>query len=165
MPSERFQEDQAMRYRLRRRSTDESGFTLIELLVVILIIGVLIAIAVPSLLGQKDKAYDASARSLAGSAQTAAETIATDNGGSYTTVTEKTINKYEANIPLTEATAAGGAWLEKAESAEAGEGYKIKVIAPSTKDVFEIVKNKQGVVERKCTEVKVEDHGCPKGTW
>jgi prepilin-type N-terminal cleavage/methylation domain-containing protein len=154
-----------MLHPLRQHSTDESGFTLIELLVVILIIGILAAIAIPSLLSQKNKAYDASAKTLAGSAQTAAETIATDNGGSYASVTEKEINKYEKNIPITEATANGGAWLEKAESTEAGEGYKIKVIAPNTKDVFELTKNKEGEVKRKCTEVKVEDHGCTKGTW
>jgi len=49
----------------RRAATDgkDGGFSLIEVLVVIIILGVLAAIAIPVFLGQRQKGYDASAKS------------------------------------------------------------------------------------------------------
>src|SRR5262249_38605522 len=89
---------------LRKRSKEESGFTLIELLVVILIIGILAAIAIPSFLSQKGKASDSSAKELARTAETTAETYATDHSGSYEGLTTKVLKEYEPTIQ----TAAGG---------------------------------------------------------
>src|SRR5271169_487893 len=87
-----------MFYRLRQRSSDEGGFTLIELLVVILIIGVLAAIAIPSFLSQKTKATDSSAKELARTAETTAETYATDHNGSYSGMSAAELQNDEKTI-------------------------------------------------------------------
>ena len=66
------------------RLKDERGFTLIELLVVVLIIGILAAVALPTFLGQRDKGFDADAKSNARNVQTLVESCGVDNAGDFT---------------------------------------------------------------------------------
>jgi type IV pilus assembly protein PilA len=149
-----------MLYRLRQRSKDEGGFTLIELLVVILIIGILAAIAIPSFLNQKSKAYDASAKEMARTAQTAAETYGTDHNGEYTNMTTKILHEYEVSIPENEAAAKGGAWLEAVGKATSNE-FEVTAVAANTKDKFSIIRKSTGEVERKCAVGVSGAKSCP----
>jgi type IV pilus assembly protein PilA len=153
-----------MLYRLRQRSSDEGGFTLIELLVVILIIGILAAIAIPSFLSQKSKATDASAKELARTAQTTAETYATDHGGNYTGMSIAELQAYEKTIVGCPSTA--NACL-KTVTVPGAEEYK--VVAEATDGhTFTITRESNGNTKRECTptgKTGSEGGGCQNSSW
>lgn len=62
---------------------NKKGFTLIELLVVIVIIGILVAIALPNFIKIKDKAKEAEVKQNLHSIQLSVERYATDQNGNY----------------------------------------------------------------------------------
>jgi type IV pilus assembly protein PilA len=157
-----------MLYKLRRRGEDEKGFTLIELLVVILIIGILAAIAIPSFLNQRTKANDAQAKEMARTAQTAAETYATDHNGSYTGIGVAALQAIEPSlndtsgatftVAATPGTGAGG-------TNTGGTSYTVTAQSSDT-NTYSITRHDNGSVNRTCTaSTSPNSGGCVGNTW
>ena len=155
-----------MLYRLRQRSSDEGGFTLIELLVVILIIGILAAIAIPSFLSQKSKATDSSAKELARTAETTAETYATDHGGNYAGMSVAELQSYEKTI-LGCPNTSNACLKEVTVEGTGSEGYTVTAEATDG-HTFSIKREANGSTTRTCTpagKTGSEGGGCQNSSW
>ena len=145
-----------MLHKLRSRVQDEKGFTLIELLVVILIIGILAAIALPAFLNQREKAQDTEAKTGARTAQTALETVFTDE------------QKYTSGTPTRARRDRAGAQEPRRPRlavTPAADAYSIEVESQGSNKVkYSIARNATGDVTRTCAPKNKGN--CPaSGTW
>ena len=141
---------------LRLKARSESAFTLVELLVVMLILGLLAAIAIPAFFNQRIKAQDAEAKETAHTAQTALETYATDNQGSYATADRAKLKAIEPTLSSATSGAGNITALTVASNA-----YTITVTSASG-NTFSVVRASDGSLTHPCGTAG--SGGCPSGT-
>jgi type IV pilus assembly protein PilA len=106
--------------RKRLAKDEEDGFTLIELMVVVLIIAILIAIAIPTFLGARERSQNRGAQSSLRNGLTAAKTFYTDDGD-YSGATDTALPDVEPSLSYVATGTASDDKKEVSVSAAANE--------------------------------------------
>lgn len=121
--------------RIRRRLgvTGDHGFTVIEFLVVIIIVGILLAIAVPSYIQFKDRAAISAAKANLTAAAPSAEAYFTENGA-YTGMDTTALQAIDSGISPTLTVASTGVTSYCLTDTVSGKTWSVAGPGPSSAD-------------------------------
>ena len=120
------------------RPRHEEGFTLVELLVVMLVMAILMAIAIPLFLGQRDKGEDASAKANARQLVTHVETCGIDTKADFTACDHAAMTALNTGLPL----GTGAGQVEVVDSGD--QEFEIRARSKSGRE-FVITRNAGGL--------------------